>query len=115
MNPSGGGSSNQTYNFTDRGIAWPDERKKYTNRPNDGDYSTLVPPPNWALRYPNGYNDTNIPQLKDDEHFQNWMRTAGLPTFTKLYYRNDHEVMSKGDYELVVYMSASLVAVMVMH
>jgi len=103
MNPSGGTTGNVTYNFTDKGIAWSGEAKKYTNTPPNID--TLVPPPNWALRYPDGYTADNIPQLADDEHFQNWMRTAGLPTFTKLYYRNDHDVMSKGDYEISVYMN----------
>ncbi|KAF9505689.1 hypothetical protein BS47DRAFT_1353728 [Hydnum rufescens UP504] len=100
-----GSSQNSTYNFTDKGIAWPGEAKKYVNTPGYKNLSEIIPPPNWALRFPNGYNSTNIPQLRDDEHFQNWMRTAGLPTFTKLYFRNDHDVMSKGDYEISVFMN----------
>jgi cell cycle control protein 50 len=100
-----GSSQNSTYNFTDKGIAWPGEAKKYVNTPGYKNLSEIIPPPNWALRFPNGSNSTNIPQLRDDEHFQNWMRTAGLPTFTKLYFRNDHDVMSKGDYEISVFMS----------
>jgi hypothetical protein len=100
-----GGSSNVTYNFTDKGIAWPGEAKKYTNKPGYTNLSEIVPPPNWALRYGTTYNSSNIPQLADDEHFQNWMRTAGLPTFTKLYYRNDHEALVKGQYSLTVSMS----------
>ncbi|KAG5221519.1 Lem3/Cdc [Salix suchowensis] len=66
------------------------EHKKYTNKP-DYDPSAIVPPPNWHERFPGGYNETNIPRLADDQHFQNWMRTAGLPTFTKLYGRNDND------------------------
>ncbi|KAF8306437.1 Lem3/Cdc50 [Clavulina sp. PMI_390] len=102
--PTSTASSNQTYNFTDTGIAWPGERKKYTNTPayNPED---IVPPPNWYLRYGDTYNSSNIPKLADDEHFQNWMRTAGLPTFTKLYYRNDHEVFAAGEYQIVVDMN----------
>jgi hypothetical protein len=36
------------------------------------------------------------------------MRTAGLPTFSKLYGRNDGDVMKAGTYELDVYMSTFL-------
>lgn len=100
-----GDSSNTTYNFTDKGIAWPGEAKKYTNKPGYSNLSEIVPPPNWVLRYGPTWNSSNIPALKDDEHFQNWMRTAGLPTFTKLYYRNDNETLTKGDYEITIYMS----------
>jgi len=100
-----GSGANVTYNFTDKGIAWPDLRKQYSNNPNLGSLSDVVPPPNWAPRYPNGYTQDNLPKLQDDEHFHNWMRTAGLPTFTKLYFRNDHEVMSAGEYEISVFMN----------
>jgi len=100
-----GDSSNTTYNFTDKGIAWPGEAKKYTNKPGYSNLSDIVPPPNWVLRYGPTWNSSNIPALKDDEHFQNWMRTAGLPTFTKLYYRNDNETLTKGDYEITIYMN----------
>lgn len=66
-----------------------------------------MPPPNWALRYPNGYTDaTGFPQLRDDEHFQVWMRTAGLPTFRKLYYRNDQDTLAAGRYAINIRMSA---------
>jgi hypothetical protein len=55
--------------------------------------------------YPNGYTADNIPDLKNNEHFQNWMRTAGLPTFTKLYGRNDSNDLPKGLYQVVIGMS----------
>ncbi|GAA6050540.1 hypothetical protein JCM3770_005590 [Rhodotorula araucariae] len=99
-----GSSSNVTYNMTDKGIAWPGEHEKYLvskYAPED-----VVPPPYWAERYPNGYtNETGLPDLSTDEHFQVWMRTAGLPTFRKLYYRNDGEDMPAGTYEVDVYMN----------
>lgn len=63
-----------------------------------------MPPPNWVERIGETYNETNIPSLKDDEHFQNWMRTAGLPEFTKLYGRNDDDKLVKGTYELTIYL-----------
>ncbi|KIL69546.1 hypothetical protein M378DRAFT_97205 [Amanita muscaria Koide BX008] len=106
QNPSA--TSSSTYNFSSTGIAWPGEAKKYVSSPIApiGGYSSLsdiVPPPNWAKRFPNNYTDSNPPpDLKSDEHFQNWMRTAGLPTFTKLWGRNDHDVMTKGRYKVII-------------
>ena len=71
------------------------------------DYSSpddVLPPPNWVERYPNGYVD-GFPNLHEDEHFQVWMRIAALPTFRKLWARNDNEVMTSGRYRVVAYMS----------
>lgn len=66
----------------------------------------IVPPPNWALRYPNNYTDDNPPpNLAQDELFQNWMRTAGLPTFSKLYGRNDTTTLPAGEYQVQIYYS----------
>ncbi|KAI0362750.1 transcription regulator [Trametes cingulata] len=94
--------SSQAYNFSEKGIAWPGEAKKYAAAPNY-DLSQITPPPNWALRYPNGYTtDMPPPNLKENEHFQNWMRTAGLPTFTKLFGRNDNDKLLKGTYRITV-------------
>lgn len=67
----------------------------------------IVPPPNWSARFPSGYTvDQPPPDLSKDEHFQNWMRTAGLPTFTKLYGRNDTQNMLKGTYRVTIGLSA---------
>lgn len=99
------GNTNTTYAFSSKGIAWPGERKKYVSEP-QYQLSEIVPPINWRDRYPNGYTEQQPPpDLANDEHFQNWMRTAGLPTFSKLYGRNDGETMQKGTYEMDVYMS----------
>ncbi|GAA5998891.1 hypothetical protein JCM5350_003661 [Sporobolomyces pararoseus] len=104
LNPAGGSSgANQTYNMTDRGIAWSGESKKYGQTKYSP--SDIIPPPNWVDRYPNGYTEDNLPNLVEDEHFQVWMRTAGLPTFRKLYFRNDDESMNPGNYEIEIYMN----------
>lgn len=103
QNPANGGSS-EPYTLSESGIAWSNEYKKYTNNP-PGQPSDYLPPPNWAERYPNGY--TEFPQLASDEHFQVWMRTAALPTFNKLWARNDDDVMRAGTYSVVVNMSES--------
>ena len=66
----------------------------------------MLPPPNWAEKYPDGYTDaTGFPNLADDEHFQVWMRVAALPTFRKLWGRNDNDVMAAGTYRILINMS----------
>lgn len=56
--------------------------------------------------YPNNYTDDNPPpNLQEDEHFQNWMRTAGLPTFSKLYGRNDGSTLPAGQYRVQIFYS----------
>jgi hypothetical protein len=89
-----------TYVFSEKGIAWPGEAKKYVY-PTKYDPNDIVPPPNWVARYPN-WTTENLPDLHNDEHFQNWMRTSGLPTFTKLWGRNDADTLIKGRYQIVV-------------
>lgn len=100
-NPANG-SDPEPYELSEKGIAWGNEYKKYTNNP-PGKPSDYLPPPNWAKRYPNGYE--SFPQLASDEHFQNWMRTAALPTFMKLWGRNDNDVMKAGTYNVIANMS----------
>jgi hypothetical protein len=108
LNPSGGNLSSEIYQFSSSGIAWPGEAKKYVSTPGYANLSHIVPPPNWRERFPLGYTAENPPpDLRNDEHFQNWMRTAGLPTFTKLYGRNDIQNMSKGTYRIIIGLSAS--------
>jgi len=105
LNPSNKAATNVPYNFSSIGIAWPGEAKKYVDTPIGHGYSSLdeiTPPPNWSKQYPNGYTSDNIPNLAADEHFQNWMRTAGLPTFSKLYGRNDEDTMQQGRYQIIV-------------
>ncbi|CAL1703954.1 unnamed protein product [Somion occarium] len=90
-----------TYTFSESGIAWPGEADKYAVAP-DYNLDEIVPPPNWALRFPNNYTEDNPPpNLKEDQHFQNWMRTAGLPTFTKLWGRNDNDPLPRGRYQII--------------
>ncbi|KAI9670134.1 MAG: hypothetical protein M1817_004471 [Caeruleum heppii] len=89
--------SNRTYRMSDKGIAWSSDRELYGLT--EYKWDQVAPPPNWMKRYPNGYTPDNPPpNLKDDEAFHVWMRTAGLPTFSKLALRNDDEVMETGTY-----------------
>jgi len=89
--------TNRTYfmeNSTN--IAWESDKKLYGE--SKYNWSEVAVPPNWINRYPNGYSDAYHPDLVNDEHFQVWMRLAGLPTFSKLYQRNDVEPMIIGTY-----------------
>lgn len=52
--------------------------------------------------FPNGYNETNIPDISTWYQFQNWMHASGLPTFNKLALRNDDDALKAGIYEISV-------------
>ncbi|KAJ5136984.1 Meiotically protein [Penicillium atrosanguineum] len=90
------GDSSETYNMTTKGIAWQSDKdliKTTKYKPGEVD-----PPPNWV-----GYNYTeSIPDLHENEEFMVWMRTAGLPAFSKLSRRNDDDAMKPGRYELSI-------------
>jgi len=92
----------QAYNFTQKGIAWPSDRQKYGKTTYD--YSQIRPPPDWVDRYPGGNYTAEYPppDLPNDELFQIWMRTAGLPNFRKLYGKNETDSLKAGTYEILI-------------
>ena len=91
---------NQTYNMIQKGIAWSSDTEKLYGK-TQYDFSQISPPPNWFLRYQNGYDNASVvPNLQTDEAFQVWMRTAGLPSFSKLALRNDNETMQCSTYQI---------------
>lgn len=95
----------ETYAFTDRGIAWPGEAKRYASDSGYQANGTVRPPPYWAARYP-VYNETlPIPDLSKDEHFQVWMRPSAMPDLRKLYFRNDRDPWMVGRYEMDLVMN----------
>lgn len=95
------GAINVTYEFSQFDISWPSDRtSKY--KKTEYNASQITPPPNWAKMFPQGYNDTNIPDLLQWELLQNWMRTAGLPSFYKLAGKNTSEPLTLGTYELLI-------------
>jgi hypothetical protein len=65
--------SNTQYTFSDKGITWSTDKNKF--RPTKYKPGEYVNPPN----FPDGIDVVN------NERFQVWMRTAGLPTFRKIY------------------------------
>ncbi|KAJ1862925.1 alkylphosphocholine resistance protein lem3 [Coemansia sp. RSA 989] len=82
--------------MTEKGIAWEADRKRFN--PTEYRPDQVYPPPNWRERYGDEYGE--MPRLEDDEHLMVWMRTAGLPTFRKLYMKNEHEAMKSGIYQV---------------
>jgi hypothetical protein len=102
LNPAGSSAENETYvmNSTS-GISWESDKALYGQTSYLPDQ--IIPPPNWQVRYRYNYTDDYPPpNLELDEAFQVWMRTAGLPTFSKLYQRNDTAPMKAGTYQLLV-------------
>ncbi|KAI4682911.1 hypothetical protein J4E81_009535 [Alternaria sp. BMP 2799] len=101
-NPAGGtNAGGQNYTMTVEGTSWSHEGDLYGEtkyKPED-----VVPPPNWQEQYENGRYGDKLPNLHTWEQFQVWMRTAGLPTFSKLYQRNDKDVLTAGTYRLKIY------------
>lgn len=97
----------ETYPMTTEGIAWSSDAELYKKTAYTRDQ--VEPPPNWRDRYPDGYTQENdIPDLSKYDEFQVWMRTAGLPTFSKLARRNDNLTMKAGTYQIDIYDCASL-------
>ncbi|KAK9478980.1 ligand-effect modulator 3 family [Lipomyces japonicus] len=91
-------ADNVPFNMTQTGIAWSNDKKRFQKTAYKA--SEVVPPPNWQASFPDGYTDDNLPDISEWESLQNWMRTAGLPTFSKLVLRNDTQSLSKGVYEI---------------
>lgn len=91
------GSDSVTYNMTKNGIAWESDKALYQKTKYQ--HWEVVPPPNWT-KYNGSYTNESMPNLHEDEDFMVWMRTAGLPAFSKLSRRNDDTAMAAGDYRL---------------
>ncbi|KAF3000982.1 hypothetical protein E8E13_009405 [Curvularia kusanoi] len=102
-NPSQNENSPSVYNMTTDGISWAHEGDLYGKTKYKP--SEVVPPPNWQEQYVNGSYEglEELPDLHTWEAFQVWMRTAGLPTFSKLAQRNDNDVLRAGTYRLKIY------------
>jgi len=114
--------------ISSQGISWESDRKfKFRNSP-DGTTGQFFPP--FAYERQAGCDDLSDPVLQEqcktfreacttaecravglcfplsgrcveDEHFMVWMRTAGLPTFRKLYAKIDTKLVA-GEYQVEV-------------
>lgn len=96
--------SNFNYNFSQSGIAWKSDLSIY--KKSQYNLSDIVPPINWIERYPTGYTEEDLEEIATNEHFMNWMKTAALPSFMKLYGKNTEKghKLHKGTYEIDIEM-----------
>lgn len=108
------------FEFSEKNIAWEDDATDYSEGniaeteewamklTDDEIRTTLIPPPHWRLsnvlgnKYINGYNRTNLPDLRNWERLRIWMRPAGMPRFRKLWGRNDEDILEKGIYSVSI-------------
>ncbi|RMZ80311.1 hypothetical protein DV738_g2888, partial [Chaetothyriales sp. CBS 135597] len=97
----GGQADSSQYTMTNKSIAWSSDADLYGKT--SYKWNQVAPPPNWAERFPNGYTEETFPDLSEYEELHVWMRTAGLPKFSKLALRNDDDVMKAGTYTMDIY------------
>lgn len=102
----GSNSRQVSYTMSNKGIAPLLDMalyapSSYSVADEPGDNGTIiVPPPNWAERYPRGYHSGNMFDPAGDEAFMVWMHNSASPDFTKLAMRNDQDSMPEGFYRL---------------
>ena len=97
---SGVNDTTTDYEMTTEGIAWSTNHNRFKKTKYNA--SEVVPPPNWAKMYPDGYTEENMPDISTWQEFQNWMQAPGLPTFSKMVMRNDDDVLPSGTYQVTV-------------
>jgi len=93
-----GTSGTEDFILTNNNTAGSTDKRRY--KMTEYSASDIVPPPNWAKRFPDGYNETNIPNLHTWQEFQVWMRNAALPTFYKKILQNESSALPNGDYSI---------------
>ncbi|SMN21607.1 similar to Saccharomyces cerevisiae YCR094W CDC50 Endosomal protein that interacts with phospholipid flippase Drs2p [Maudiozyma saulgeensis] len=91
-------SGSEDFILTNNNTASSTDKHRY--RMTEYNASDIVPPPNWAKRFPDGYNETNIPNLHTWQEFQVWMRNAALPTFYKKILQNESSPLPNGNYSI---------------
>ncbi|KAH3669064.1 hypothetical protein OGAPHI_001660 [Ogataea philodendri] len=90
--------TNTDYMLYRENIAWSTNKNRFKKTKYSP--SEVVPPPNWHKMYPDGYNETNMPDISQWYEFQNWMQTSALPLFSKMISRNDQDVLHAGTYQV---------------
>ncbi|CAI4035808.1 hypothetical protein SMKI_14G0150 [Saccharomyces mikatae IFO 1815] len=90
--------TSKNYSLTNKGINWESDKKRF--KKTKYNYTQIAPPPYWENMYPDGYNETNIPDIQDWEEFQNWMRPGAFDKITKLIRINKNESLPAGEYQL---------------
>lgn len=86
------------YPLTNKGINWKSDKKRF--KPTKYNHTEIAPPPYWVNQFPNGYNETNVPNIQEWEEFQNWMRPAAFDKTTKLIRINPNTTLPAGEYQI---------------
>ncbi|OQE76649.1 hypothetical protein PENNAL_c0065G05082 [Penicillium nalgiovense] len=99
LDPNASENEKQYYEMTTKGIAWDSDKEliKETKYKMD----EVLPPPNWVWASQDGAYKED-PNLHENEAFMVWMRTAGLPSFSKLSRRNDTHAMPAAKYSIEI-------------
>lgn len=105
LKPLNSRNNEKVYTLTNKGIAWSSDKALYGKT--NYKLEDIAVPPNWAEQYPNGAytNEHPPPDLDTWEEFHVWMRSAGLPAFSKLAKRNDDDPLKCGTYQMQVLLS----------
>ena len=90
--------ASQNYPLTNKGINWKSDGIRFKNTKYN--HTDIAPPPYWEKSYPDGYNETNVPNVHEWEEFQNWMRPGAFDKSTKLIRRNENDTLPAGTYQI---------------
>ncbi|SMN22437.1 similar to Saccharomyces cerevisiae YNL323W LEM3 Membrane protein of the plasma membrane and ER, interacts specifically in vivo with the phospholipid translocase (flippase) Dnf1p [Maudiozyma saulgeensis] len=90
--------SSKNYPLTNEGINWKSDGIRF--KKTKYNYTEIAPPPYWEKSYPDGYNETNVPNVHTWEEFQNWMRPGAFDKSTKLIRRNQNDTLPAGTYQI---------------
>ena len=97
-----GNDPSKTFEFPPKDIVWPFEKDRYG--PTKYKLDNVRPPPFWTnnrkLVKPDG-TYKQLPDLHNDERFQNWMKVSGLPIFRKVYGRYNNDI-PEGTYTILI-------------
>ncbi|CAG99133.1 Lem3p [Kluyveromyces lactis] len=91
------GDQVDTIELSNKNINWSTDKDRYKKTKYSP--SEVVPPPYWKKQFPDGYNDTNMPDIHEWEEFQNWMRTPAFSKFSRLIRRSANS-LPQGQYQL---------------
>ncbi|KAL6951759.1 hypothetical protein ACO0OE_000275 [Hanseniaspora uvarum] len=91
-------NQNQNYVMDNSAITWSTNPNRF--KKTKLSYKDIAPPPFWKEKYPDGYNETNVPDISTWQEFQNWMDNPALPIFSKLLGKNTTQNLLPSTYQV---------------
>lgn len=95
---AGVNGTTKDYVLTNKNITWPSNYRRF--RPTRYNYTQIAPPPNWIKMFPDGYNETNVPDILKWEELQAWMHTSAFADFRKLSLKGVDRDLPAGTYQI---------------